>query len=57
MMDNGLMFQLAFLIPIFYLVAALVLFVLAVRVLLVLHTYLTLKVQQERMRPLSALKE
>jgi len=56
-MDNGLLFQLAFLIPIFYLVAALVLFVLSVRVLLVLHTYLTLKVKQERMRGPVALQE
>ncbi|MBC6610896.1 hypothetical protein H8B15_08170 [Hymenobacter sp. BT507] len=51
-MGNGLFFQLAFLIPIFYLVAGLVLFVLAVRVLLVLHTYLTLKVKQEQERML-----
>lgn len=49
-MDSGLIFQLAFLIPIFYLIAGLVLFVLTVRVLLVLHTYLTLKVQQEQER-------
>ncbi|MBO3270008.1 hypothetical protein J4D97_05040 [Hymenobacter defluvii] len=49
-MDSGLIFQLAFLIPILYLIAGLVLFVLAVRVLLVLHTYLTLKVHREQER-------
>lgn len=57
MMDNGLMFQLAFLIPVFYLIAALVLFVLSVRALLVPHTYLILKVRQERMSPLLSLEE
>ncbi|UOR05171.1 hypothetical protein MUN82_19815 [Hymenobacter aerilatus] len=56
-MDSGLVFQLAFIIPIFYLLAGLVLFVLTVRVLLVLHTYLTLKVKQERMPLPSSLDE
>lgn len=56
-MRNDFIFQLAFLFPVLSLLAGMVLLVLTARVLLVLHTYLTLKVKQERMRMPSSLEE